>query len=147
MKISDFDPDGVITMLGEYVQEACTALVQKKEFQDFLLSTDGNGISYKFEPRGHVIFLCTEHIRKSVVHSVSDSFISIYSDTIFIDAVPFSKMSTSEFEQDLFSLSTIHSIEVLQKLYISTFCTVLLFGEYGIHINNLLLHHFLKEYV
>lgn len=146
MKISDFDPEGVLTMLGEYVNQACSALVQKKEFLNFILSTTDNSVTYRFTPGGVVIFLCTDHIRKSTAHTVSDSYISIYSDTVFINGVPYPKMNTEDFVLDLFSLSTVHSIEVLQKLYISTFCSAILYGDYGIHINDLLIHHFLKEY-
>lgn len=147
MKISDFDTDGLMLMLGEYVAEATDSLVQKKGYKDFVLKVTGETSSYKFHENGVTIFLCTDNIRKSAVSSVQTNFISVYSDSVYIQGAWYTRMSTSEFEQDLFSLSTLYSIELLQKLYISTFCTSILYGDYAVHINDLLIEHYLKGYV
>lgn len=148
MKIRDLDPDEFYIGMGEYVYMAFSSLIAGKDFHKYLLTKNRSSNSYALDYAGSTIFLSTDSIRKSVVanNSMSDPYIIIFSDKVYIDGVPYPRMSTSEFEEDLFSLSTIYSTEFLYKLYVSSFCTnILLYGEYSLTFHYQIVHNYLER--
>lgn len=149
MKISNLDPEQFFLGMGEYVYMAFSSLIAGKDFHNYLYSSNSRGKSksYKLEFNGSTLFLSTDGIRKSTLStSMPDPYIMIFSTQVFIDGVSYPRMSTLEFEQDLFSLSTIYSTDLLEKLYVSTFCTdILLYGEYSLTFNYLMVHNYLER--
>lgn len=147
MKLSNLDPDKFFLGMGEYVHMAFSSLIAGKEFHNYLYSSSGTrSKNYKLEFNGSAIFLSTDGIRKSTLpNSMPEPYIMIFSSEVFIDGVSYPRMSTSEFEQDLFSLSTIYTPDLLKKLYVCTFCSdILLYGEYSLTFHYLMVHNYLE---